>query len=215
VGLRDLGEHRLKDLQRPERVAQLLHPELPDAFPPLRSLDALPHNLPVQLTSFVGREADVVRVAALLRATRLLTLTGPGGCGKTRLGFQVAADRLEDYPDGVWVAELAAVADPALVAQAAAAALGVRDEPGHPILETLLSALRGRRLLLVLDNCEHLLEACARFADAVLRGCPRVQVLATSREALGLAGESSWRVPSLPVPAPAPTPLPPLERLAQ
>jgi class 3 adenylate cyclase len=126
AGLRDLGEHRLKDLQRPDRVAQLLHPDLPDGFPPLRTLDSLPHNLPLQLTSFVGRERELAEVAALLGAHRLLTLTGPGGTGKTRLALQAAADAVEAYPDGVWLAELAALADPALVPQAAAAAVGVR-----------------------------------------------------------------------------------------
>ena len=200
AGLLDLGEYRLKDLQRPERVFQLTAPGLPGDFPALRTLDALPHNLPLQLTSFVGRERELGEVAALLGAHRLVTLTGPGGTGKTRLALQAAAEALEAYPDGVWLVDLAALADPALVPQAVAAAVGVREEPGRPLLATLADALRPRRLLLLLDNCEHLLDACARLADALLRACPHVTILATSREALGLAGETAWRVPSLAVP---------------
>jgi predicted ATPase len=200
AALRDLGAHRLKDLQAPERVFQLVHPALPAAFPPLRSLDALPNNLPRQLTSFVGRERELAQVRRLLAAAPLLTLTGVGGCGKTRLALQAAADALEAYPDGVWLVELAPLADPALVPQAVAAALGVREEPGRPLAATLTDALTPKRLLLVLDNCEHVLEACARLADALLRACPRLRVLATSREALGIGGETAWRVPSLTLP---------------
>jgi AAA domain len=203
AALRELGAHRLKDLAGPERVSQLVHPNLPADFPPLRSLDARPHNLPLQLTSFVGRERELGEVAALLGAQRLLTLTGPGGTGKTRLALQAAADALEASPDGVWLVELAALADPALVPQAVAQAVGVREEPGRPLLATLVDVLKPRRLLLVLDNCEHLLDACAWLADALLRAGPQVRLLATSREALGIAGETVWRVPSLPVPAAA------------
>jgi predicted ATPase/class 3 adenylate cyclase len=201
VGLRDLGEHRLRDLARPERVFQALHAELPSAFPALRALVAPPHNLPVQLTSFVGRERELAALGALLEQARLLTLTGIGGCGKTRLALQVAAHVVEAYPDGVWFVDLAPLADPGLVPQAVAAALGVREEPGLPLPATLTAALRPRRLLLVLDNCEHLVEACARLTDAVLRACPHLVVLATSREALGIAGETAWPVPVLPTPA--------------
>ena len=148
----------------------------------------------------MGRERELGEAAALLGAHRLVTLTGPGGTGKTRLALQAAAEVLEAHPDGVWLVELAALADPALVPQAVAAAVGVREEPGRPLPATLTDALRPKRLLLVLDNCEHLLDACARLADALLRACPHVRVLATSREALGLAGETAWRVPSLTVP---------------
>jgi predicted ATPase/class 3 adenylate cyclase len=206
TALRDLGEHRLKDLARPERIFQLLHLDLPVSFPPLRSLDALPHNLPLQVTSFVGRERELADVRRLLGATRLLTLTGPGGTGKTRLALQAAADVLEQYPDGVWLTELGALADPELVPQAAGAAAGVREEPGRPLLATLTDALRPKRLLLVLDNCEHLLDACARLADALLRACPQVRILATSREPLGMAGEAPYRVPSLALPEPGSRP---------
>jgi predicted ATPase/class 3 adenylate cyclase len=206
AALRDLGAHRLKDLQRPERVAQLLHPDLPAAFPPLRSLDARPHNLPRQLTSFVGRKRELAEVTRLLAGAPLLTLTGTGGTGKTRLALQAAADALEAYPEGVWLVELAALADPALVPHAIASAVGVREEPGRPVLATLTDALRPKRLLLVLDNCEHLVDACARLADALLRACPHLTILATSREALGIAGETAWRVPSLALPAAGPAP---------
>jgi predicted ATPase/class 3 adenylate cyclase len=210
AALRDLGPHRLKDLAQPERVAQLLHPELPAAFPPLRSLDARPHNLPVQVTSFVGREAEVAEVRRRLGTARLLTLTGAGGCGKTRLALQAAADLVDadgaPYPDGVWFVDLAPLTDPTLVPQAVAAAVGVREEPGRPLLATLADALRPQRVLLVLDNCEHLLDACAQLADALLRACPQVRLLATSRQVLGLAGEVPWRVPSLALPDPRPRP---------
>jgi predicted ATPase/class 3 adenylate cyclase len=213
VGVRDLDEQRLADLIRPERVFQLLRADLPADFPPLRSLDAYPHNLPVQLTSFIGREQELTELGRALRTTRLLTLTGTGGCGKTRLALQAAADAVAAYPDGVWLAELASLTDPALVLPAVAAAIGVREEPGQPLLTTLLAALRARRLLLVLDNCEHLLDACARLADALLRSCPHVRILATSREALGISGEVARRVPSLAVPSP--DQLPPVDRLTE
>jgi predicted ATPase/class 3 adenylate cyclase len=206
AGLRDLGEHRLRDLTHPERVYQLVHADLPATFPPLRSLDAYPHNLPLQLTSFVGREREIAEVTRLLASTRLLTLTGTGGSGKTRLALQVAADLVDAYPDGVWLAELAPLADPDLAPQAVAVALDVREQPGQPMLATLATALRPKRLLLVLDNCEHLLEACAHLVEPLLRGCPGVRVLATSRELLGVAGEVAWRVPSLAAPPLQPPP---------
>jgi class 3 adenylate cyclase len=167
AGLRDLGEHRLKDLSGPERVAQLLHPELPADFPPLRTLDALPHNLPLQLTSFVGRERELAAVREALAAHRLVTLTGAGGCGKTRLALQAAADGLEAWPDGVWFVDLAPLADSALVPRAALAALGLGEAPGRAPLERLTDALRPGSALLLLDNCEHLLDACARPADLI------------------------------------------------
>lgn len=200
IRLRDLGTHRLKDLQRLEQVYQILHPELPSDFPPLSSLDVVPNNLPPQMTSFVGRQGEMAELREQLSRARLVTLTGIGGCGKTRLALQVAADLLEAYPDGVWLVELAPITDPALVPQAVAGAIGVREEPGRSLTETLADALQERHLLLVLDNCEHVVAACAALAHALLRACPRLKILATSRELLGVAGELVWPVPSLSLP---------------
>ena len=198
--LRDLELHRLKDLQRPEHVYQLLHPDLPADFPKLRSLDPLRNNLPIQATSFVGRDKEIKAVKALLARTRLLTLTGSGGAGKTRLSLQVAADLTEGVDDGVWLAEFASLSDPGLVAQTLAQALGVREEPGRPITQTLVDFLRPRSLLLVLDNCEHVLDAAAELCEAILRTCLSVKILASSREGLNIAGETTYRIPSLSVP---------------
>jgi predicted ATPase/class 3 adenylate cyclase len=206
VSLREHGLHRLKDLGQPENIFQLLHPALPLDFPPLRSLNnpALLNNLPQQVTSFIGREKEIAEVKALLGKTRLLTLTGSGGGGKTRLGLQVAAELLDDIGDSVWLVELAPLADKNLVTQTVARVLGVREEPGRPLLQTLVDSLRSQRLLLLLDNCEHVLDVCTRLADALLKNCPQVQILATSREAMGIAGEQTYRVPSLSLP-PEPT----------
>ncbi|GAB4466045.1 MAG: hypothetical protein OHK0029_37120 [Armatimonadaceae bacterium] len=202
--LQSLGEHRLRDLARPEQVYQLSHPDLTTDFPPLRSLDHpdLPNNLPPQMTSFIGREQEMATVRGFLGRTRLLTLTGAGGVGKTRLAIQVAADLLERFPDGVWFVELARVADPALVIHAVAAALNLREEGGQPLTATVTDVLRNRRTLIILDNCEHLIEACAQIADLLLRSCPDVKILATSREPLNIAGEHTYRIPSLALPDP-------------
>ena len=200
ASLRDLGEQRLRDLGQAEHVYQLLHPDLPAEFPPLRSLDAYPHNLPLQLTSFVGRERELAGLKAALEQSRLVTLTGTGGCGKTRLALQVAAEALERYPDGAWLVELAPLADPTLVAATVASVVMVREQPGQPIQQTLTAGLRSKQLLLVLDNCEHLVEACAQLAEAVLRACAQVRLLATSRELLAVPGERAYRVPSLGLP---------------
>ncbi len=213
VSLQDQGSHRLKDLQQPEKLFQVLHPDLPAQFPPLKSLDAFPNNLPRQLTGFIGREREMAEVQRLLTTTCLLTLTGTGGAGKTRLALQIAADVLEGYPDGVWLAELAALSDPALVPQIVATALGVREVPGQPMLETLLHYLQRKKLLLVLDNCEHLVAACAQLVGALLRTCPNLRILATSREVLGIQGEIAWLVPSLSLPDRRQ--LPSLEQLTQ
>ena len=200
--LKNLGAHRLKDLKRPEPIYQLVHPLLPADFPPLRSLGNpdLPNNLPQQVTSFVGREREMAEVRALLDQARLLTLTGSGGAGKTRLALQLAADVLDSYPDGVWFVELASLFDAALLPQAVADTLGVRESPGQQIAQTLISALKQKRLLLILDNCEHLVEASARLACVINETCPQVTVLASSREPLNIAGESVYRLPSLTVP---------------
>ena len=212
VRLRDLGEHRLKDLAHPHRLFQVLAPDLSTDFPPVRSLDAHPHNLPIQLTSFIGRGREIAEVKRLLGAARLVTLTGSGGAGKTRLALQVAADVVEGNSDGVWLAEFAPIADPVLVPKTVASAMNVPEQPGRDMTETLVDALRPKALLLVLDNCEHLLAACRDLAAALLRTCPQVRILATSRQGLGVPGETLWRVPSLSVPEDT-TRLPPPDKL--
>jgi predicted ATPase/class 3 adenylate cyclase len=213
--LADLGVHRLKDLGRPERIFQLTAPGLPSQFPPLRSLGnpTLLNNLPAELSTFVGRAAELKEVLSLVSSSRLVTLTGAGGSGKTRLALQAAAELLDETSDGVWLVELAAVTDAGAVPSAVAAVLGVAARPGQPVLDTLMNALAPQRLLIVLDNCEHLIDACARAADAILRRCPRVHLLATSREPLGIGGETIYRVPSMSLPpdddaGPAPAELP-------
>jgi predicted ATPase/class 3 adenylate cyclase len=201
--LRSLGTHRLKDLAEPEHIFQLRHPELPSEFPPLKSLSVLLNNLPNQLTTFVGRDKEIADISRLLLAARLVTLLGPGGVGKTRLSIQVAADMIDTYADGVWLVELAAIVDPELVTQQVASALGIREEPNRLLIETLLTVAGSKSLLLVLDNCEHLLDACATLTTRMLATCPDVRILATSREKLGHAEEVAWPVPPLRVPDPS------------
>jgi DNA-binding SARP family transcriptional activator len=158
------------------------------------------HNLPATRTSFVGREREMVEVKRLLAMTRLLTLTGAGGSGKTRLALEVARDLVGLYPDGVWLVELAALTHGALVPKVVAESLGVHEQPNRPLTATLAEALRAKKMLIVLDNCEHLVEACARLTDVLLRSCSGVRVLASSRESLNVAGEVVWSVPPLSVP---------------
>jgi predicted ATPase/class 3 adenylate cyclase len=203
ASLRDLGLHRLKDLGRPERIFQLDADGLPTAFPPLASLDnpKLRNNLPAQVSSFIGRDAQLAEVRRLIGESRLVTLTGAGGAGKTRLGLQTAAGLLDGSGDGVWFVDLAPLQDGELVAAAVASALGIREDAGRPIAETLAEAVGDRSLLVLLDNCEHLIDACAKLADALLRGCPNIVLLATSREPLGIDGEHVYRVPSMVTPA--------------
>jgi len=204
AALTDLGVHRLKDLGHPERIFQLQAPGLPAEFPPLRSLGnpALLNNLPAQPSAFIGRDRERSEVRALLATSRLVTLTGPGGCGKTRLSLQVAAEMLDGTGDGVWLAELAAVSDPDAVPSAISRALGITPQAGRVALEALIGALAPQDILIVLDNCEHLIDACAKTADDLVRRCPRLHLLATSREPLGIDGETIYRVPSLSLPAP-------------
>lgn len=200
VTLRDLGEHRLKDFDRAEHIFQVVVPDLPTEFPPLKTLGTIRNNLPMPLTSFIGRERELAEVKQLLSNTRLLTLTGPGGTGKTRLALQLAAGMLEIFTEGVWLVELAPLADPTLVTQTVAATLGLREQPGRTLVDALTDYVRTKNLLLLLDNCEHLIEACAQLANTLLQAAARLKILASSREPLGIAGETAYRVPSLPLP---------------
>lgn len=201
--LSDLGSHRLKDLGRPEHVWQLNPEGHPEEFPPLRSLDnpELPNNLPTLLSSFVGRARELKDVRELIADSRLVTLTGSGGSGKTRLAMQTAAELLDGSGEGVWFIELAAINDEDQVPLAVARALHLRDSSDRSPLDALLAALAFQDVLLILDNCEHVINACATFADAVIRNCPSVHVLATSREPLGVDGERVYRVPSMTLPS--------------
>jgi predicted ATPase/class 3 adenylate cyclase len=203
ISLRGLGEYRLKDIQRPERIFQLVIDGLPDQFPPLRTLDARAHALPVQTTTLIGREREVAEITRLLLRddVRLVTLTGPGGIGKTRLAVEVARRLAEDGQMAVAFTELAPIADPTLVPHAIAGAVGVRERAGRPLLETLAEVLRPARLLLVVDNCEHVVAGCAAVAQALRRACPDLCILATSRAPLEVSGEVTWSVPLLAVSA--------------
>src|SRR5450755_3417648 len=200
VSLRDLGGARLRDLATPEHLYQLVHPKLRQDFPALRSLEATPNNLPQQVTSFIGRERELTEIKELLEGTRLLTLLGMGGLGKTRLSLQIAADVLEKYPDGVWFVDLAPIKDPSLVPNAVAQVLGIHEDRGKPLMQTLCEHVKDHKLLFVLDNCEHLMTACANLADTLLRDASDLRILATSREALKIRGEQAYQV--LPLKAP-------------
>ena len=203
VELLDLGEHRLPDLARPERLFQIVHAGLRRDFPRLRTIDAFGGNVPVQLTSFVGRDDDVKRVAEMLDDAPLVTLIGTGGVGKTRLAIQVAAEVVPQFADGAWFCELASADEGATMAQVVAATLGCVQRPGFSLVESIVEYVKVRELLLILDNCEHLLDEAEALADAVVRMCPSVRVLATSREALEVTGERVMRVRSLESPDPA------------
>jgi predicted ATPase/class 3 adenylate cyclase len=200
AALRDLGEHRLKDLTHPEQVYQLVAPGLASEFPPLRSLEALPNNLPLQITSFIGRDVEILTVSELLVKHRLVTLVGAGGVGKTRLALQVGADLLDRYEDGVWLVELAPLSDNDLIPSTVASVFHVGEAANRTITEAIVHALKARRALIVFDNCEHVVEPAARLIDAILRSCPHVRIIATTRQGLGIAGEAVHRVASLAVP---------------
>jgi predicted ATPase/class 3 adenylate cyclase len=202
AGLRDLGQHRLKDLGRPEHVFQLTAGFLPAAFPPLASLDnpELPNNLPGVVSAFVGRESELGEVRQLLTSSRMVTLAGAGGSGKTRLALQVAAELVGSAGDGVWLCELAPLTDGDQIAGVLAGLLRLPDQGGAAPLQAVAAALGGQDVVLILDNCEHLIDDAARVSDELLRSCPRVRVLATSREPLGIDGERVYRVPSLSLP---------------
>ncbi len=196
--LTELGEHPLRDLPRPERVVQLNHPDLRNDFPPLRIANNVAGaHLPVQLTSFVGRRPQIGDITQLLKENRLVTLTGAGGVGKTRLAIQVAAEAAREFGGGVWFVDLAPVTNPVVVPVVLARTLGLIDQPGRSTMEAVAKFVANRKMLLLLDNCEHLLDASAALAIALLDAGPDVTVLATSRESIGIAGELTWRVPSL------------------
>ena len=202
AGLRDLGLHRLKDLGRPEQICQLTAEFLTAAFPPLASLDNpdLPNNLPTLVSAFVGRDREIAEVRELIGASRLVTLTGAGGSGKTRLALQAAAEQIGRVTDGVWLTELAPLTDGSQIAGAVAGALGIQDPGGPMTTGAVVRALTSQDTLLVLDNCEHLIDAAAKFCEQVMLHAPRVRFLVTSREPLGIGGERVYRVPSLSLP---------------
>jgi predicted ATPase/class 3 adenylate cyclase len=200
--VRDLGPHRLKDLAHPERLFQLIVQGLPSEFPPPRSLDARPNNLPLQLTRFIGRQEEVSAIKRqLLNGARLLTLTGPGGTGKTRLALEVAAETLTTFEDGAWFVDLAPIMDPALVISTVAEVLGVKEKPGRPLQDALEGSLKDRAMLMVLDNFEQVVEAGAAV-ERLLQSAPRLKVLVTSRAVLHRYGEQEFPVPPLDLPDP-------------
>jgi len=198
--LTDLDEHRIKGIAAPKRIFQLGHPDLITEFPLLKSLAVFKHNLPRQLSTFIGREKELGDVKRLLKETRLLTLLGPGGTGKTRLMLQVGEEVIEDYSDGVWLVELAPLTDPDRIAERVAAALSVQEQPGRPLLDALTSHLRRKELLLLLDNVEHLVRESAELAEQLLMNCPSIKILVTGREALLIDGETTLQIPSLSLP---------------
>ena len=204
TSLLDLGDHYLRGVNRPVRLFQLQHPDLPSEFPSLKTVGTIPNNLPAQISSFIGREKELAEVRQLLAPEednhRLVTLTGPGGTGKTRLSLQAAEDMLAQFTHGVWLVELAPVTDPQAVAQAIATPLGLREQAARPLELIIVDHLRRQQVLLILDNCEHLLDECARLAELLLRSCPKLHILASSREILGITGEQSFRVRSLTLP---------------
>jgi predicted ATPase/class 3 adenylate cyclase len=211
--LLDLGEKRLKDLLRPEHLYQLNAAGLPARFPPLKTLDSFPNNLPIQLTTFIGREHEIAEVKQELESHRLVTLTGSGGTGKTRLSLQVAADMLEKFEHGVWFVELAPLTDPELIPQTILSAMSVQEQQGKTPLNLLEEYLHNKKSVIVLDNCEHLIESSARLANALLNAAPALKIMASSREALGVKGELAYPVPSLKLPDIKHLPI--LEQLSQ
>lgn len=197
VTLRDMGEHRLKDLRAPLRLYQVNAADLPKDFPAIKSLDTQPNNLPAQLTSFIGREKEISEIKSSLNSARLVTLTGSGGIGKTRLSIEVGTQLLSNFSNGVWMIELAPLSDESQIIPALAQAFGLQELPFNPLKNLVMDYLRDKKLLLIPDNCEHLIAASARLADELLHQCAGLKILASSREALGIAGEAVYRTPSL------------------
>ena len=200
ISLRDLGCVRLRDLSSPEHIFQVVHQQLRADFPALRSLEGTPNNLTQQLNSFIGRERELAEIKQMLASNRLVTLLGMGGIGKSRLSVQLAAEVLDDFPDGVWFIELAALTDPSSVPQAVASVLGVKEEAGRLVIDALTKYVRDLQILIVLDNCEQVIHGCADAAKRLLQAGARVKVLASSRDYLRIAGEMTYQVPTLSVP---------------
>lgn len=200
IFLRDLGEHRLRDLSQPERIFQLDYDQALMEFPPLRTVDAAPNNLPTLPSSFIGRDQELEEVTKLVRGSRLVTLTGVGGAGKTRIALQAAAQMSPEYRDGVWLVELAAITDPATVESAMLAALGIEQPSGVDPRDALMDQLKDKTALMIVDNCEHLLDAVAAVVHDLVSGIPRLSVVATSRELLGVPGEVTYRLRSMSLP---------------
>ncbi|MFZ1321263.1 MAG: tetratricopeptide repeat protein [Ignavibacteria bacterium] len=202
ISFRDLGDRRLKDVIKPIKLFQVNAPGLRKDFPPLKTLDARPNNLPVQLTSFIGREKELKQVKDLLSQTHLLTLLGSGGAGKSRLSLQTGADVIDDFANGVWFVELAAVSEPKLLIQTVMSAIGILENPKESPEATLTGYLKDREILIILDNCEHMIDVCAEFTENLLSICPKLKVMSTSREALKSSGEQIYKIPSLSHPNP-------------
>ena len=202
ITLLDVGEHRLRDLSRPERVFQLCHPDLESEFPPLRSLAGLSTNLPIQVTSFVGRVQESAELEKLIRGSRLVTVTGAGGCGKSRLAVQVAAEMLDEFADGVWLVELASLSGPGLVGADGGDRAGDAGTTGFPPIDDAHRVSASKTVLLVVDNCEHLIGPVADMVAHLLSHTEGVRVVATSREPLHIRGETVYQLPTLPVPEP-------------
>jgi predicted ATPase len=200
TSLQDLGKHCLRDVTHPEQLFQLNIDNLPNKFPPLKTMDVFPNNLPLQLTTFIGREKQTGEIKQKLSQNRLVTLTGPGGTGKTRLSLQVAAELLDKFDDGIWLVELAPITDPELVPKTILLVMGVQEQPGKTQLDALKEYILGKQILIVLDNCEHLIESCARVITVLLNAAPKLRILTSSRETLGISGELSYPVPSLLLP---------------
>ena len=197
ISVLDLGQHQLKGLSKSEWIHQISTPDLQQKFPALKSQSRATDNLPSQLTSFIGRERELTEAISKFGASRLLTLIGPGGTGKTRLSIQIGSEQVSKFNDGVWIVELASINDPTLIIKAIASVFELREAQNISLSEIVLDYLRSKDLLLILDNCEHLVEASAQVADQLLHNCEKLKIIASSREALGIDGETVYRVPSL------------------